>query len=93
MISTGFSAGLKTLDAETQGAELAWQGTPPPWLNGSLLRTGPAKFEVGSDAYKHWFDGLAMLHRFAFEGDRIRYTSRFLRGRIEKRAYDGVSSL
>ncbi|HZM07253.1 MAG TPA: carotenoid oxygenase family protein, partial [Methylocella sp.] len=79
MTSTGFSVGFKTRDAETQGAELAWQGTPPPWLNGSLLRTGPAKFEVGADAYKHWFDGLAMLHRFAFEGNRIRYISRFLR--------------
>jgi beta,beta-carotene 9',10'-dioxygenase len=79
MTSTGFSAGFKTLDAETQGAELAWQGTPPPWLNGILLRTGPAKFEVGAAAYKHWFDGLAMLHRFAFEGARVHYTSRFLR--------------
>jgi beta,beta-carotene 9',10'-dioxygenase len=78
MTGTGFSAGFKTLDAETQGTDLAWQGTPPPWLNGVLLRTGPAKFEVGADAYKHWFDGLAMLHRFAFEGT-VRYTSLFLR--------------
>jgi beta,beta-carotene 9',10'-dioxygenase len=37
-----------------------------------LLRTGPAKFEVGKTSYRHWFDGLAMLHRFAFADRRIR---------------------
>ena len=52
----------------TRNTELEWQGTPPAWLSGVLLRTGPAKFEVGNTAYRHWFDGLAMLHRFAFAG-------------------------
>jgi beta,beta-carotene 9',10'-dioxygenase len=78
MTSTGFLAGFKTLKAESQGVDLAWQGTPPSWLNGVLLRTGPAKFEVGAAAYHHWFDGLANLHRFAFEGHHVRYANRFL---------------
>lgn len=78
MASSGFMAGFKTLDAETQGVDLAWQGTPPAWLNGILLRTGPAKFEAGKTAYRHWFDGLAMLHRFAFADGRVRYANRFL---------------
>jgi len=74
-----YLAGFQTLDRETSGAELDWQGTPPVWLNGVLLRTGPAKFEARAAAYRHWFDGLAMLHRFSFGGDRVRYTNRFLR--------------
>ena len=37
----------------------------------------PAKFEARAAAYRHWFDGLAMLHRFSFGGDRVRYTNRF----------------
>jgi carotenoid cleavage dioxygenase-like enzyme len=78
MTSIGYLAGFKTLDTETPGVELAWQGTPPPWLNGVLLRTGPAKFEAGATAYRHWFDGLAMLHRFAFAGGKVRYANRFL---------------
>jgi beta,beta-carotene 9',10'-dioxygenase len=53
----------------------------PSWLQGVLLRTGPAKFEVGDEAYNHWFDGLAMLHRFAFSGGRVAYANRYLRSR------------
>ncbi|HUZ91835.1 MAG TPA: carotenoid oxygenase family protein [Methylocella sp.] len=78
MTSTGYLAGLKTLYTETQGVDLAWQGTPPPWLKGVLLRTGPAKFEAGATAYRHWFDGLAMLHRFAFADGEVRYANRYL---------------
>jgi beta,beta-carotene 9',10'-dioxygenase len=78
MTDAGFLSGLETLNCETHNTELEWRGTPPAWLSGVLLRTGPAKFEVGNTAYRHWFDGLAMLHRFAFAGGRVRYTNRFL---------------
>ena len=47
--------------------ELRLSGELPRWLRGSLLRTGPAKFEVGEQRMRHWFDGLAMLHRFTIE--------------------------
>jgi carotenoid cleavage dioxygenase-like enzyme len=30
---------------------------------------------------RHWFDGLAMLHRFAFADGRVTYANRFLRSR------------
>src|SRR5215204_7326712 len=50
------------------------------WLNGTLLRTGPCKFEVGDRSYNHWFDGLAMLHRFTFADGQISYANRFVRG-------------
>jgi beta,beta-carotene 9',10'-dioxygenase len=86
MTGTGFSAGFKTLDAETQGTDLVWQGSPPAWLKGVLLRTGPAKFEVGAAAYRHWFDGLAMLHHFGFDGGRIRYANRFLQSESYRNA-------
>ncbi|MET0689005.1 MAG: carotenoid oxygenase family protein [Methyloceanibacter sp.] len=46
---------------------------------GTLLRTGPSKFEVGKQNYNHWFDGLAMLHRFGFAEGRVTYANRFLR--------------
>lgn len=86
MTSMGFSAGFKTLKSENQGTDLVWQGCPPPWLKGVLLRTGPAKFEVGAAAYRHWFDGLAMLHRFGFDGSRIRYANRFLQSKSYRNA-------
>jgi beta,beta-carotene 9',10'-dioxygenase len=43
------------------------------------VRTAPAKFEVGEQGYNHWFDGLAMLHRFAFAAGRVAYANRYLR--------------
>ncbi|MFQ6275025.1 carotenoid oxygenase family protein [Coxiella burnetii] len=30
------------------------------------MRNGPAKFEAGNKKLRHWFDGFAMLHQFAF---------------------------
>jgi beta,beta-carotene 9',10'-dioxygenase len=73
--------GFSTLEDEVVVDELALTGELPSWLSGSLLRTGPAKFEVGEQRMRHWFDGLAMLHRFSIEQGRISYGSRFLESR------------
>lgn len=54
------------------------RGTLPDWLQGSLLRNGPGTFQVGDRRYRHWFDGLAMLHRFTIAGGRVSYANRFL---------------
>lgn len=74
-----YRLGFSTLDRETSIAALPITGTLPPWLAGSLLRNGPARFEVGADHYRHWFDGLAMIHRFTIGGDSVSYSNRFLR--------------
>ncbi|XP_005729419.1 beta-carotene 15, 15-dioxygenase 2, like [Pundamilia nyererei] len=55
------------------------EGTIPPWINGSFLRNGPGKFEFGTDRYTHWFDGMAMMHRFHIREGNVTYSSRFLR--------------
>ncbi|CAG5921502.1 unnamed protein product [Menidia menidia] len=54
-------------------------GTIPKWINGSFLRNGPGKFEFGEDKYTHWFDGMAMMHRFHICEGNVTYSSRFLR--------------
>lgn len=92
-MDAGFELGFRTLDAEVTDRSLPVSGTLPDWLAGALVRNGPAKFEVDGDRVDHWFDGLGMLHRFAFEGsyDEIRYTNRFLRSETYRRALeDGV---
>lgn len=73
-----YRLGFRTLEEELPPAVLPVQGRIPSWLAGSLLRTGPAKFEVGSRSYSHWFDGLAMLHRFSFADGTVTYANRFL---------------
>jgi carotenoid cleavage dioxygenase-like enzyme len=76
-----YAQGFVTLDEETTVDALPVEGVMPPWLAGSLLRTGPAKFEAGDRSVRHWFDGLAMLHRYSFEGGRVSYANRFLHSR------------
>ncbi|XP_061407032.1 carotenoid-cleaving dioxygenase, mitochondrial-like [Lethenteron reissneri] len=62
---------------ETMEAEI--HGTIPAWIKGTLLRNGPGKFEFGPDSYNHWFDGMALMHRFRVHDGRVSYSSRFLR--------------
>ncbi|XP_061818276.1 carotenoid-cleaving dioxygenase, mitochondrial isoform X2 [Nerophis lumbriciformis] len=54
------------------------QGTIPHWIDGSLLRNGPGKFEFGETHYNHWFDGMALLHQFKVKEGQVTYRSRFL---------------
>ena len=54
------------------------EGKLPPWLSGALLRTGPAKYDLERQTLNHWFDGLAMLHRFGFADGQVSYRNRFL---------------
>ena len=65
------------------------RGELPSWLTGSLLRTGPAQFEVGEQQLRHWFDGLAMLHAFSFGGGEVGYVSRFLDTKARRAAEQG----
>ena len=75
--------GFDSLERETRVDSLPLHGQLPAWLQGSLVRTGPAKWEVGGRTMNHWFDGLAMLHRFSISGGEVSYANRFL----ETRAY------
>jgi beta,beta-carotene 9',10'-dioxygenase len=72
--------GFDSLDREVRVDSLPVTGALPQWLTGSLLRTGPAKFEVGDRTMNHWFDGLAMLHRFGIDAGSVSYASRFIEG-------------
>jgi beta,beta-carotene 9',10'-dioxygenase len=77
--ATDYRLGFTSLDSEVAVDSLPVSGTLPPWLSGTLLRNGPARFEVGEDRYRHWFDGLAMVHRFTLADGRVSYANRFLR--------------
>src|SRR5262245_4553623 len=86
MSRSPYHLGFTTLTSETSVEELPVRGTVPAWLTGTLVRTGPAKFEVGDQKYNHWFDGLAMLHKFAFAAGRVSYANRYLRSRAYEEA-------
>jgi carotenoid cleavage dioxygenase-like enzyme len=52
-----FTPGFSTLAEEITCDRLPIEGSMPGWPAGSLLRNGPAQFEVGQQKYRHWFDG------------------------------------
>ncbi len=75
---TSYAVGFTDLDNEAGPLPLTLRGSFPSWLTGTLLRTGPAKFNVGETTVNHWFDGLAMLHKFSFADGEVTYANRFL---------------
>lgn len=85
-MSSASSLGFTTQANELQQQPLSVKGQLPAWLSGTLVRNGPAKFEVGEQPYRHWFDGLAMLHAFAFREGRVFYSNRFLKSRAFEEA-------
>jgi len=86
------SPGFRTLTEEVQDHRPRIEGTVPEWLSGTLLRNGPGRFEVGDQRVNHWFDGLAMLRRYAFADGEVRYTNRFLRTEAYDDALAGRAS-
>ena len=83
---TEHTVGVRSLEDEVAHASLPVEGALPPWLTGTLVRTGPARFEVGERTLNHWFDGLAMLHRFAFGDGEVGYSNRFLHSKAFEHA-------
>jgi beta,beta-carotene 9',10'-dioxygenase len=88
-LATDAALGLTNLDDEIAVDELELEGALPAWLAGSLLRTGPARWDLGEQTVNHWFDGLAMLHRFTIADGRVSYANRFLRSKAFAGARQG----
>jgi beta,beta-carotene 9',10'-dioxygenase len=70
--------GLKNAADHPEPVSLSVTGSIPSWVSGALLRTTPARFEVGKTPLTHWFDGHAMLHRFAIHEGKVTYRSRYM---------------
>ncbi len=75
---SAFAPGFESRLQECIDVSLPVKGKLPDWLNGHLVRNGPAKFEAGLQQYRHWFDGLAKLHKFSFAGGEAKLTCKFL---------------
>ncbi|MBD3386020.1 hypothetical protein GF407_13980 [candidate division KSB1 bacterium] len=73
-----FESGFSRSPEETTRVQLKIEGKLPSWLKITLFRNGPGTFEVNGERYRHWFDGLAMLHKFVIEDGAVFYTNRFL---------------
>ncbi|AHG03083.1 15,15' beta carotene dioxygenase [Halobacterium sp. DL1] len=104
-----YRLGFESCDTEYAGVDLPVEGSIPNWLDGTLLRNGPGKFESGEprsaspneraqptesreqggERLAHWFDGLALLRKFAVCDGTVTYTNRFLRTREYRSVVEG----
>jgi torulene dioxygenase len=77
-----YAYGLQNAVEQREPIRLKVKGSIPPWLTGSLYRTGPGTHSIplksgGVFHVKHWFDGMGMNHRFEIkEGGEVWYRSR-----------------
>lgn len=74
-----FKIGFANVDGEKVARSLPIDGKLPGWLIGSYITNGPAVFDLKDYSFNHWFDGLAMLTAFTFNGNGVDYQSRFVR--------------
>jgi beta,beta-carotene 9',10'-dioxygenase len=89
-VDTNARAGFADLDEEVVLDSVAVSGELPDWLRGELIRVTPAKFDVAEgNRIRHWFDGLAMLHRFAIGDGKVSYANRFLETDAREKATSG----
>src|SRR3954452_13716238 len=86
-VNSSAAAGFADLDEELQLDGVPVTGELPEWLEGELIRVTPAKFDIDPDRpIRHWFDGLATLHRFGIQQGQVSYANRFLRSKAYERA-------
>lgn len=90
---TDHRLGFTNLDSEVRIERLPVSGELPRWLDGSLVRTGPARFEIGDQPLRHWFDGLAMLHAFSISGGEVGYANRWLESEAWQEAQRGEMTM
>lgn len=74
---------LRSLKKSTDGpVETTVKGIIPKWLNGTLYRNGPGRFDFGDKSYSHLFDGQACIHKFAIRNGGMQYTNKLLESKL-----------
>ncbi len=73
-----FAPGFYSQEKEFSLRDIEVKGDIPDWLSGALLRTGPALFSLEHQQYNHWYDGLAMLYKFAFHDGKVDFACKYL---------------
>lgn len=74
--SSSLKLGVEREETEKQ---LHVEGKLPTWLQGVLVRNSSIPIYQEGKQVSHEFDGLAMLHGFAFDEGKVFYTNRFLK--------------
>ncbi len=74
-------AALNGCAADRLSGTAVVEGRWPAELGGTFYRNGPARFELGGERYRHWFDGDGMVHAWRIDAGRVRHEARFAQTR------------
>ncbi len=74
--------GFENLEREVAFDDVPVRGSIPTWLTGALYRNGSGKTDAGQQRVAHWYDGMSLLQRFAFNNGSVSYRNRFLRSNM-----------
>lgn len=88
-MTADYKKGFADQTKEITVPSLEVEGVIPDWLSGTLLRNGPARFHLEDKTLNHWFDGLAMLHKFDIADGQVSYANKFLDTPAFRAAEDG----
>lgn len=86
MRPSGFLQGFASLYEEMAVRKLEVKGKLPEWLSGRLIRNGPGIYDLDKYRLRHWFDGMAMLHKFDFVDGQVYYSNRMLQSKAYQKA-------
>ena len=88
-VQTDHRLGFADQTEEVRVDSVPVSGTVPGWLSGGLVRVTPAQMDFAQRSVSHWFDGMAMLNRFGFDGSGgVSYASKFLDTDARRRALE-----
>ncbi|XP_046405913.1 beta,beta-carotene 15,15'-dioxygenase-like [Ischnura elegans] len=80
---------FRSSEEQAEPVQAVVKGDFPSWLQGSFVRLGPGKFELGKTGdfmMNHWFDGYAILYKFDIKNGKVTFSKRFLQSDAYKRA-------
>ncbi|XP_069114360.1 retinoid isomerohydrolase-like [Argopecten irradians] len=79
-LDKGFEHLFRTNTKELENVPLHFDTPIPGWINGTLIRNGPAQFEVGKRSFSHIFDGYGKLYSWKFKGNgTVLFSTRFIK--------------
>lgn len=78
-----FDIAFNQVQQEQEKIELKMTGLIPKWIQGSLYRNGPGLLQTSTQSFNHWFDGLAMLHKFDIADGKVSYQSKYLQSNVK----------
>jgi len=82
LMKKAFDIAFNQIQQEQEQIELKLTGKIPKWVSGSFYRNGPGLLKCSTQTYNHWFDGLAMVHKFDIADGKVSYQSKYLESNV-----------